>query len=114
VEKKKDKRSGQTHKKHWRISEILSRKELLDEGKEMKHCVGSYGYSINAGRCSIWSLSSMYLGYVEKQLTVELEGRSVRQARGKCNRAADKEEARILERWAQDEGLTLNYYGRWM
>jgi hypothetical protein len=114
IEKKKDRRSGQTHKQHWRISEILSRKELMDEGTEMKHCVGSYGGSIAGGRCSVWTMTSIFGGMVEKRLTIELEGRSVRQARGKCNKPAGKEEAKILERWAQDEGLTLNYFGRWM
>lgn len=91
----------------WRISEILSAKELNEEGKRQGHCVFSYSRRIESGSCSIWTLSKednksrREHGGVWNMLTLEVRNdvRQVVQARGRFNRPATTHEKNILSRW---------------
>jgi hypothetical protein len=91
----------------WRISEILSAKELNEEGKRQGHCVFSYSRRIESGSCSIWTLSKednksrKEHGGVWYMLTLEVRNdtRQVVQARGRFNRPATAHEKNILSRW---------------
>ena len=96
----------------WRISELLSSRELEDEGRAQGHCVASYAVSCRRGLCSIWSLRCETENGVKRLLTVELnmKTREIVQARGKGNRLPEKKELEVLGRWAAAEGLRINEY----
>jgi hypothetical protein len=104
--------TGAVHRGIWRIGEILSSKDLLDEGRRMNHCVSSYARSIENGQTSIWSMTLENgrgpTGHWAV-LTIEVrnELRRVVQARGRFNRPATKAEHEILVRWAGLNGLTI-------
>lgn len=38
------------------VKELLCKRDLLDEGVEMKHCVGGYASSVESGYCRIFSI----------------------------------------------------------
>lgn len=90
----------------WSCEEILSLRELLREGREMRHCVYSYADLIRSGQTSIWSLRRDG----RRQLTVEVSDahRQVVQARGPCNVPATSSQMRELTRWASLNGLTVS------
>lgn len=102
--------------KVWRMIELLNTKELIAEGKIMKHCVGSYGQSCHRGRVSIWSMRSESHSGTKNELTVEVQDGAVRQARGKYNERATQQQAKMLRRWSAEVGLSMNNYvlDRWM
>ena len=99
----------------WRIKEILTSKELLTEGRVMRHCVGSYSYRIESKTMSIWSLSAEQ-GWTpeEKVCTIEVSNvnRSIVQARGKFNKMIETEPFQVMQRWASENALSINL-GRW-
>ncbi len=111
--KKKD-ANGQQIVVRWFIEEILSIKDLLEEGKVMKHCVYSYGPRIESGSTSIWRMWKIEEGTKgERCLTVEVNNgtRAVVQARGICNRRPISEEERILAMWSQQANLSVSLSG---
>lgn len=104
--------SGAQITETWRVFEILSARELLDEGKAMSHCVYSYSQSIERGTVSIWSVTKEDNTGNWRMLTVEVinQTRSVVQARGRFNYKADLRSFQILNRWAGANNLTLSSY----
>jgi hypothetical protein len=95
--------------KIWTLTELLSTKALVAEGRKMKHCVATYAHSCAIGRCSIWTLEVETLEGRSKILTVEVQNgsRLVCQARGKCNMLPGEKHRGILRRWAEKAGLKL-------
>jgi hypothetical protein len=93
----------------WRITELLSTKALVAEGRRMKHCVATYDRSCARGVTSIWSLEVETFGESAQVLTVELRNRQrlICQARGKCNALPAEKHRGILRRWAEQADLTL-------
>lgn len=93
----------------WRITELLSAKALMDEGRRMRHCVGSYGHSCAKGACSIWTMEVETFEGRSKTLTIEVRNsaRLICQARGKRNLLPDDKLRAILRRWAEQAGLSL-------
>jgi len=98
--------------KVWVIRELLSTRELVAEGRYMRHCVASYASSCHRGESSIWGLSLETESGIEKLLTIEVNNPSkeIRQIRGKLNRLATEKEKEVVRRWAAREGLTLASY----
>jgi len=99
----------------WRIKEILTSKELLAEGRELRHCVGSYSYRIESKSVSIWSLSAEQSWTPEEKVcTIEVinTNRSIVQARGKLNKMIETEPFQVMQRWASENALIINL-GRW-
>jgi hypothetical protein len=92
----------------WTITELLNSKELKEEGNAQKHCVYSYVASCVKGSTSIWSMRLNG----DRQLTVEvrLDGTTITQLRGKCNRNAIPKEILILQHWEVKEGLKFPDY----
>lgn len=113
----------------WAIGELLTTKGLLEEGRAMHHCVGSYAGNCKKGNVSVWS---MQVTFPEKRpkrvMTIAVQNRSrrINQARGKYNalpsgktpngrhRAFNgdyrdylKESRRILRLWRESEGLVM-------
>jgi hypothetical protein len=95
--------------KIWTITELLSTKAIVAEGRAMKHCVASYAHSCATGACSIWALEVETLEGRTKVLTIEVESaaRLICQARGKCNMLPGEKHRSILRRWAEQAGLQL-------
>jgi PcfJ-like protein len=93
----------------WRIRELSSHRELVAEGRELRHCVASYAHACAAGHCSIWSLEVSSQGRNEKLQTIEVtRQRQIVQCRGRCNRYPTKAEMEIVKAWARAEGLSLS------
>lgn len=92
---------------HWTITEILSSKELAEEGRSLRHCVYSYANSIADGLTSIWSMKENG----ERQITIEIRNAlsSIVQIRGKCNRFPNLQERDIIRRWANNNYLNVAY-----
>ena len=98
--------------KIWRIKELLSSKELVAEGRQMRHCVATYASSCHREKCSIWTLDLETEEGKEKLLTVEVNNttKEIRQIRGKRNRYATDYEKAIIKRWASREELIYASY----
>ncbi len=98
--------------KIWTLTELLSTKALVAEGRKMKHCVATYAHSCASGACSIWTLEVETFEGRAKVLTVEVQNRArlICQARGKCNMRPGEEHRGILRRWAENAGLHLANY----
>jgi hypothetical protein len=54
------------------VTELLSSRELADEGRAMHHCVGSYTHSCASGRCAIYALRVDAGQGLERRLTIEV------------------------------------------
>ncbi|HLJ54167.1 MAG TPA: PcfJ domain-containing protein [Chthonomonadaceae bacterium] len=103
----------------WTVQELLSVRELHQEGRYMHHCVATYAGSCASGNCSIWSLRRRGAGDASgtRVLTIEVRNRTrtIVQARGRFNyiprnyyapptlKASDA----ILRRWAERAGLKI-------
>ncbi len=95
----------------WSIRELLSSRELVAEGRTMRHCVASYARSCAASRCSIWTLEREDRDGLHKLQTVEVNREGVIvQSRGKYNAPPSDRERRILQRWAQAADLRISRY----
>ena len=92
----------------WSIEELLSTSALMQEGREMGHCVASYAGRCAAGDCSIWRVKGAVGDLVTGRWTVELgRRREIVQARGEYNAPARGEVLDVLRHWAARENLTL-------
>lgn len=89
----------------WRITELLSSKQLVEEGRQLRHCVASYAASCRSRAKSIWSMTVETENGVERLLTIEVTNREIRQVRGKRNRLAEPKEKEIIQRWSAMEKL---------
>ncbi|MGA9038964.1 MAG: PcfJ domain-containing protein [Terriglobales bacterium] len=97
--------------RHWTIQEILTRTDLFNEGRTMRHCVASYEHSCVSGLSAIWSMGlERNHGRRKRVLTVEvaIHRKAVCQVRGKANRLPTEKEMEILRRWAAREGLAVD------
>lgn len=118
------------HSIRWAITEITTRKGLLEEGRVMHHCVASYAPYCARGQKSVWSLSveDRDTGYKDRVLTIAVQNatRRVVQARGRCNalpgvHMRDNESTRVLKaegqrlkrgravmrQWGERESITV-------
>jgi hypothetical protein len=95
--------------KVWTITELLSTKALVAEGRKMKHCVATYSHSCASGVCSIWTVEVANFEGLSKILTIEVQTATklICQARGKCNMLPGDKHRGILRRWAEQAGLQL-------
>jgi len=90
------------------IKQIMTTRELLEEGITMKHCVFSHLQNCLKSKLAIYSLQKT-IGSLEckRLLTIELVLKSIVQARGKCNRLYTSEELNIMKMWASQENLKI-------
>jgi hypothetical protein len=96
----------------WRIRELLNSKELIAEGRAMKHCVATYAESCHEGKCTIWSMTVEEYKNVKRVLTIEVDpvNNFIRQVRGIHNRLAEENEKRIIRKWSAREELQALAY----
>ena len=91
-------------------STVLDGDELLDEGRNMRHCVSTYGPTCCRGNSSIWSMTcSDSREQNRRELTIEVDPRrkAIIQARGVRNSRPTPEARRIMLLWAEREGLKV-------
>lgn len=96
----------------WTIEEIRCNRDLMVEGREMRHCVATYEDSILEGNSSIWSMRVERPEGMVRAVTIEVcpRTRRVAECLGKCNRAPTPEERRFVERWASENGLKVELW----
>lgn len=105
--------SGEIVHEIWRVEEILTAKKLHDEGRRMGHCVFSYGWRVERGDTSIWTIM-MEDGKGQtgnwSMVTIEVRNdlRRVVQARGRFNRAMTTREHQVATRWANLNTLEIS------
>ena len=94
------------------IRELCSSAELMEEGRQLKHCVYSYTESCESGRRAIFSLRVDEGRGEERLITLEVavKLRQIVQARGRYNRAATLVEQRIVRGWAVQSRLEIAGY----
>ena len=102
--KGKDKK-GNKQTQFWEVNEITSYADLREEGRELRHCVASYAWSISKGGKAIFSLSCSR----ERCLTIEVHvpTATVVQARGICNQLGGDTELDMMRRWANERGVAI-------
>lgn len=93
----------------WRLSEVLTRRGLIEESRVLRHCVQTYDGRCAAGLCSIWSVRRVGSdGRARRRLTIEVEkGGRIIQVRGRDNRWPTKEERHVVAAWATWAGVKL-------
>lgn len=98
------------NKNTYKITQILRSCDLKNEGRVLKHCVGSYSSSCASGRCSIWSLTkSSNTSFDTKLVTIEVSrDKTIPQIRGKLNRLPNNEEIKIINMWSDKENLKIS------
>ena len=84
----------------WSIQELTSGQALFEEGMALRHCVAGYAPRCVSGYCRIFSLRLNG----ERQLTLEVapDTGAIFQARGTCNRRAQRREEEVLRLWLQE------------
>ena len=99
-------------KRRWTITELLNRDALVDEGRDMRHCIATYARSCASGHSSVWSMQCENAEGRERVLTIELRPatRLVLEARGRFNAAPTPQAMRILRHWVERSGLSLAAY----
>lgn len=107
-----------------RVVELLSNKDLMTEGRKLRHCVYSYAGWCAQGRTSIFSLRSYNLNktgqlddegqpilheseFARATIEVSRSSMQVVQFRTLLNAAPNEEQRRLLNRWAGEKGLRL-------
>jgi PcfJ-like protein len=95
------------------LEELTESRRLSEEGKAMKHCVGSYAFYCAKGKSAIFSLRKYSGGIlldIMATIEVNLALQRVVQAKAKMNKPISDEAKKYMEAWAMNEGLVLNPY----
>lgn len=96
-----------------KMEELTVSKLLIDEGREMKHCVATYTHLCESGKTAIFSLRKYSMGLqVETLATIEvnLALQRVVQAKAKMNRKISEEAKKHLDEWAKKNQLSVSMY----
>lgn len=95
----------------WNFHQIKGAKELGNEGTAMRHCVASYKNQCISGQISVWSVTMQdvcnSLGF-DRQMTLEVRGRTIVQARRRANRNPNPEDWVALKFWAKQNCLDIS------
>ena len=95
------------------LEELNESRKLVEEGKAMKHCVGSYAFYCSKGRSAIFTLRK-YSGGVLLDILATIEVniglQRIVQAKAKMNKQISAEARKYMETWAINEGLAINPY----
>ena len=95
------------------ITQLTSSEALYDEGEEMEHCVADYVYQCSVGESAIFSLRKYTAcdNIYETLATIEVlpNEQEIIQAQSKYNNMISQEAHDVIVKWAQQEGLSLQY-----
>jgi hypothetical protein len=95
------------------MEELTGSKLLVQEGRNMKHCVATYTQQCIAREIAIFSLRKYSLGILtETMATIEvnLSLRRVVQAKGRMNKKISDEARKHLDGWANKNHLSVSPY----
>jgi hypothetical protein len=95
------------------VEELISTKELISEGKTMKHCVGSYAHMCAKGKTAIYSFRKYSSGLMLEVLAtveVNISLKRIVQAKGKLNKPVSNEVRKCMDVWAKKRELSVNTY----
>lgn len=95
------------------LEELLGSKLLRNEGRTMKHCVGSYVTQCRTGKSAIFSMRKYSFEMFTATLAtieVKLDLKRVVQARSKANSIISADARKHLHIWAESQGLSINPY----
>ena len=92
-------------KKNYRIKQLLTNKELIEEGRTLSHCVGTYTDNCIIRGSFIFSLRLESEEGSLPLITIEVIDKKIRQKRGKKNRLCQKDEDYIIQSWAEENEL---------
>ncbi|WP_020570474.1 PcfJ domain-containing protein [Neolewinella persica] len=94
----------------WKIVELTNRNQLAEEGRDMRHCVGTYAEACLRRHSSIWSIRELRLSgewHSVATIEVRVKSRSIVQFYGRHNATPAQELRQRLENWAEREGLEI-------
>lgn len=94
--------------KLFQVVELLTSKELMDEGRVMGHCVYSYSHSCVRKTSSIWSLREKYMGERLATIEINLSTNMIIQIRAKKNARASQKAESLIYRWAENSKLSIS------
>lgn len=80
--------------------------DIIDEGKNLSHCVGSYVPKVINGESIILFLRLKEESY-NSLITLEMINKKITQARGKFNRALLYEEKEFVRKYCKEKNITL-------
>jgi hypothetical protein len=104
--------TGKAHEKlSWKVVELLSLQDLVNEGRALQHCVATYDRACSKRTTAIFSIRTEdIIGNVERWGTIEVHLHTSRvvQAKAKRNTQLKPSARAILEKWAYREGLRIN------
>lgn len=89
------------------FTEIRTGKKLFEESNDMKHCAFSYVNSCINGFTSIWSMKKEINNIYKNYLTIEVKDNEIVQVRGKLNKDPSKNDLKIIEIWAKEDGYSF-------
>lgn len=100
---------GQGKERRYHFRELCDSVALREEGRAMRHCVGSYAHLCARGECAIYSLSREEDGQIVRCMTIEIDRASFRivQARRKANMWPRASDLRVLRTWAMRHRLDI-------
>lgn len=95
------------------IRQLLSKGELIFEGRTLRHCVASYMDRCRRGTSTIWTMefTACENATPRKLVTIEMNSQKIIcQVRGRSNRSMNAQEKSIIESWCSSKGLVLAPY----
>ena len=86
------------------IKPLTSQQEIVDEGREMKHCIASYMGSVSLGEFCVYQMHEperLTIGIsIPNSGSAERAGQCfLREVRGKCNRYPSEASMKFIEDW---------------
>lgn len=92
--------------KKYKIKQLLTNKDLIEEGRTLSHCVGTYTNNCIDRGSFIFSLCLEQENDENTPLiTIEVNANTIRQKKGKKNRSCSQEEDYIIRKWAKENKL---------
>jgi hypothetical protein len=92
--------------KKYKVVQLLTNKDLIEEGRTLSHCVGTYTNNCLNRGSYIFSLRWEQENEESTSLiTIEVNANTIRQKKGKKNRPCSQEEDYIILKWAKENKL---------
>lgn len=92
--------------KDYSIIVAKTSQDLINEGINLHHCVGSYVKKVQNGECSIFFLRKTD-ALDTSLITIEVVNDEVLQIRGLCERLMDSAERKFVNKWCETKKLKL-------
>ncbi len=98
----------------YQLIQLKTAMELVEESRQMNHCVRSYHSKCQRGMCSIWSLRMLDKTKEEQEwkpvVTIEVDNKArVVQAKARFNYRPETEWLEIIRAWCSKEGLSIGH-----